>query len=300
MATINKKITLTEKNDSGPFFDFEYSINNGLSFTSSVESPIYLPFVGASEIVTTDSLSDSYKLTSRGSCINSVFSGSIGPTPTPTPCVSGLIKYTVGSGTNSEACGLLNLTDIWRVGPWNALSQLYTDETGCTYPPSGWYSDGSILVNWSGTGVISLTSCTIIPTPGPTSTPTPTPTISPTPTPTPTPAGVSFSTHTIRKTGANQHKSTWIGSSQVYNAQNLVVYLTGQSSPSQYVAYTLLNNVRIYTSGGVVYGDWSNTYGTVTWYFDGTTVTVEVNGIVIGGTYSDGSSYTDTWAYQLY
>jgi hypothetical protein len=85
MATKTVKVTLTEKNDAGPLFDLFYSLNGGLSFTSSVDSTnLYLPYVGASTVANVDNASNAYQLKSKGVCINSVVSGSVEPTPTPT------------------------------------------------------------------------------------------------------------------------------------------------------------------------------------------------------------------------
>ena len=86
MATKTVKVTLTEKNDAGPLFDLFYSINGGLSFTSSADSTnLYLPYLGASTVANVDELSNGYQLKSKGVCVNSVISGSNQITPTPTP-----------------------------------------------------------------------------------------------------------------------------------------------------------------------------------------------------------------------
>jgi len=232
MATKTVKVTLTEKNDAGPLFDLFYSLNGGLSFTSSVDSTnLYLPYVGASTVANVDEGSNGYQLKSKGVCINSVVSGSIEPTPTPT----------------------------------------------------------------------ATTQPTPTPTYDPSITPTPTPTATTQPTPTPTPACVNFGYHQIQKTSSTIHKSTWVGSSQAYNAFALVTYLTGQSSPTQYVPYALLNNVRIYDSGGSSFATLSYTpiSSTVLWYYDGINVVVEITNVIMTGTYSDGLPYSDTWCYGL-
>lgn len=303
MATKTVKVTLTEKNDAGPLFDLFYSVNNGLSYTSSIDSSnLYLPFVGASAVANVDDLSNAYQLKSKGACINSVNDNLPTPTPTPTatPCVTGLIKYTVGSGSNSEACALLNLTDIWRTGVWNAFSQLYIDANGCTLAPAGYYSDGTTLINWSGSNIISIGSCSIVPTPGPTPVPTSTPGPTATPTPTPTPSFTSFGYHSITKSLPNQFKSVWSSSSQAYQAYALIQYLTGQSSPTQNTPYVITApSVKIWDSLGTERVDINSTgSSTVLWFYDGVQVVVEWNNVSPAGTYADGGTYFDTWGYQ--
>jgi len=52
MADIFKEITLTERNNAGPYFDVFYS-TDCINYTQSVDGDnVYLPFVGATAIVT--------------------------------------------------------------------------------------------------------------------------------------------------------------------------------------------------------------------------------------------------------
>lgn len=105
MAKITKVITLTEKNDSGPLYDLYWSSNNGLTYTSSEESRnLYLPYVGASAAASVDDTATTFKLQSRGGCVNSVISGStIVPTstPTPTPSPTPLFPYPTPTPTSA-------------------------------------------------------------------------------------------------------------------------------------------------------------------------------------------------------
>ena len=303
MATKTVKVTLTEKNDAGPLFDLFFSTNGGGSFTSSIDSTnLYLPYVSASAVANVDIDSNAYQLKSKGVCINSAFDNLPTPTPTPTPtaCVTGLTKYTVGTGTNSEACALFNPIDIYKSGAWNSFTQLYIDVNGCTYPPAGWYSDGTTLINWSGSGIISLGSCSIVPTPGPTSTPTPTPGPTATPTPTPTPSFTSFGYHSITKSFPDQFKCVWSSSSQAYQAYAMIQYLTGQSSPTQNTPYFITApSVKIWDSGGIERVDINSTgSSTVLWFYDGIQVVVEWNDVSPAGFFADGGTYSDTWGYQ--
>ena len=89
MANISKKITLTEKNDAGPLFNIFYS-TDCINYTIAIDgSNKYLPYIGASTTVTVPDTSQCFKLQSLGVCTNSIESGSIQPTPTPTATTPG-------------------------------------------------------------------------------------------------------------------------------------------------------------------------------------------------------------------
>ena len=141
---------------------------------------------------------------------------------------------------------------------------------------------------------ITTTAC------APTPTPTPTPSSTPTPTPTPTPSFTSFGFHNINKSGLSQFKCIWSSSSQAYQAYAMIQYLTGQSGPTQSTPYAITTpSVKIWDSLGTERVDInSNVSSTVLWYYNGTQVVVEWNDVAITGTYSDGSTYSDTWGYQ--
>jgi len=310
MATITKKITLTEKNDSGPLYDLYWSSDNGNTYTSSVDATnLYLPFVGASTVANVDSTATTFQLRSKDVCINAVTSGSIGPTPTPTACLPGLIRLdNVGYSPSSpaSACGFLTTVTVYVDNTdFTLTNEIKTDITGCTDAPPEYYSYGGNFIRWSG-AVNSRGLCSLYPTatPLPTATPTPSPTPfagpTPTPTPTPTPAWVQYSAHNIVKSSLYQHKSVWFGSSNMYQAQQLVTYLTGQSVPSTSTPYSLSNaNYKIYDSTNVERGSWSSASGTAMYYFDGIDAVVQVDNIFISGSYLNGSSSTyDTWQYS--
>lgn len=83
MANINKEITLTEKNDAGPYFDIYWSSN--CSSYNLLSSNVFLPTVGSSTIVSVDDTVACIKLVSKGQCVNEVVSGSTTTTTTQAP-----------------------------------------------------------------------------------------------------------------------------------------------------------------------------------------------------------------------
>lgn len=85
MADIYKLITLTEKNDAGPYFDAFYSADC-LTYTQSVDgNNLYLASVGSTAVITVPDTTDCIKLVSvSGPCDNYVISGSNAPTTTTT------------------------------------------------------------------------------------------------------------------------------------------------------------------------------------------------------------------------
>lgn len=303
MATITKKITLTEKNDTGPLYDLYWSSDGGGSFTSSVDSRnLYLPFVGSSTVANVDSTANAFKLQSNGVCTNFVLSGSIGPTPTPTatPTPTPAEGYCTRYICEDQFGGYVYYTNCSTGLPAYQLINPYPAQANIcsrTYPT---------FETVYGTVISSTPNCGSypLPTPTPTSTSTPTPTATagttPTPTPTPTPAWVQYSAHNIVKSSLYQHKSVWFGSSNMYQAQQLVTYLTGQSVPATSTPYSLSNaNYKIYDSTNVERGSWSSASGTAMYYFDGIDAVVQVDNIFISGTYLNGSSSTyDTWQYS--
>jgi len=138
MATKTVKVTLTEKNDAGPLFDLFYSLNGGLSFTSSVDSTnLYLPYVGASTVANVDEGSTAFQLKSKGVCINSVITGSNfitptptatstpTPTPTSTPVASGMVLYEYNFG--NEQGGTSSSYEDWDGNTRSILSRSFGD-----------------------------------------------------------------------------------------------------------------------------------------------------------------------------
>jgi len=89
MADINKLITLTLKNDAGPYFDAFYS-TDCVSYTQSVDGDdLYLPTIGSTAVITVPEETVCIKLQSvTGYCDNSVISGSVPPTTTLSPTTS--------------------------------------------------------------------------------------------------------------------------------------------------------------------------------------------------------------------
>lgn len=302
MATKTVKVTLTEKNDAGPLFDLFFSLNGGLTYTSSDDSTnLYLPYVGASDVANVDEGSTAFQLKSKGVCINSVITGSnfITPTPTPTPtdpntqyCTSYLVEVPFGGYVYFTNCET-------GEGDYRQVNN-NTQVSICsrTYPT---------FETVYGTVISSAPNCgsfvpTPTPTPTPTQTPTPTPFAGPTPTPSPTPipALTSFGYHSITKSFPNQFKCVWSSSSQAYQAFAMIQYLTGQSSPTQSTPYAITApSVKIWDSLGTERVDIDSTVSsTVLWFYDGTQVVVEWNDVSPTGTYANGSTYSDTWGYQ--
>lgn len=299
MANISKVITLTEKNDSGPLYDLYYSIDSGSTYTASVDGQnLYLPYVGASDVATVDASANVFKLTSKGVCVNFETSGSIIlPTPTPTPtgtyeqeCTTYVCQDTFG--------GYVYYTDC-TTGSGSAvlMNPVPAEATICsrTYPT---FENVSGFVKTVGGNCGYYT-----PTPTPTPSPSPTPT-GPTPTPTPTTTGsiALFGAHDIAHSSLYQHKSVWAGSSNMYLAQQLLIFLTGQSSPATSTSYPLSNTSYDISDGtNVIRASLTSASGTALYFFDGSQAVVQVDNVFISGSYvnSSFSSY-DTWRYIKY
>jgi hypothetical protein len=312
MATKTVKVTLTEKNDAGPLFDLFFSLNGGLSYTSSVDSTnLYLPYTGASTVTNVDEGSNAFQLKSKGVCINSVFTGSAFVTPTPTPSsTAGPTPTPTATDPNTQFCTSYRVES--RYGGYVFFTNCATGEsdyrqvnnnttaTICsrTYPTFETIY-GSVISSTPNCGSYIPTPT---PTPTPTETPTPTPFAGPTPTPSPTPIPglTSFGYHSITKSGINQFKCVWSSSSQAYQAYAMIQYLTGQSSPTQSTPYYITApSVKIWDSLGTERVDINSTgSSTVLWYYDGIQVVVEWNDVSPTGTYANGSTYSDTWGYQ--
>jgi len=97
MANINKLITLTDKSDAGPYFDVFYS-TDCISYTIAVDgNNVYLPNVGSTVVVTVPEETVCMKLTSEGTCTNSVISGSFTTTTTTTSSTTTTTSTTTAS-----------------------------------------------------------------------------------------------------------------------------------------------------------------------------------------------------------
>jgi hypothetical protein len=113
MADIYKLITLTEKNDAGPYFDVFYSADC-LSFTQSVDgNNVYLPNVGSTVVVTVPDTTDCIKLQSIPEpCDNFVISGSNAPTTTTTTSTTAQPTTTTTTSTTSPTTTTTTSTTV--------------------------------------------------------------------------------------------------------------------------------------------------------------------------------------------
>ena len=183
----------------------------------------------------------------------------------------------------------------------NTGNSNYVSDSSGPYTTTQCIVSGSEWETYDPTSVLSLTLGGSCPVP----TPTPTPTgLVPTPTPTPTATGTFglFGQHTINHSALYQHKSVWNGSSNMYLAQQLITYLTGQSSPATSTAYPLSHaNYEIYDSTNVERASWTSASGTALYFFDGVQAVVQVDNVFISGSYVNGSySSLDVWKYLKY
>ena len=111
MATfVTRRVTLTEKNDAGPFFDVYYSSDCITYYLSPTGDGVYLPSVGSSVQVQVASNTVCIKLVSSGQCTTSFVSqsGEISSTTTISP-------YTVYKAERSNPLSFISVTYI---DPW--------------------------------------------------------------------------------------------------------------------------------------------------------------------------------------
>lgn len=111
---IKRQITLTEDNDSGPFYNVYWSTNNGSTYTLAVDgASVYMPTVGSSVIVSVPSTFTTIKLESIGNCKTSFESGS-GITTTTTTTTSPPTSVYKAERTNP-----LSFISVTYIDPWN-------------------------------------------------------------------------------------------------------------------------------------------------------------------------------------
>lgn len=89
---VTRQVTLTDKNDSGPFFNVLYSNDNITYYPSPDGQGVYLPSVGASVTVQVATNTNFVKLVSTGQCTNQETSGSV-PSTTSTTTVTPFSVY---------------------------------------------------------------------------------------------------------------------------------------------------------------------------------------------------------------
>lgn len=151
MADINKLITLTEKNDAGPYFDVFYSADC-LSFTQSVDgNDVYLPSIGSTVIVTVPDTTDCIKLQSvTGPCDNFVISGSNAPTTTTTTTTTAAPTTTTTSTTAAPTTTTTTSTTV-LARYWNST---YCDGSGAgpTVQDSTALLESGAVVKFAGGG----------------------------------------------------------------------------------------------------------------------------------------------------
>jgi hypothetical protein len=119
---VTRRVTLTDKNDSGPFYNVMYSTD----CINYVESPngqgVYLPSDGASVQVLVDENTTCIKLVSTGQCATSFISqsGEVSSTTTIAP-------YTV---YKAERTSPLSFISVTYIDPWGAnRSSSWTSDT---------------------------------------------------------------------------------------------------------------------------------------------------------------------------
>jgi hypothetical protein len=129
MADIFKEITLTERNNAGPYFDVFYS-TDCINYTQSVDGDnVYLPFVGATAIVTVPEETICIQLTSEGVCTNSVISGSTTTTTTTSPTTTTTTTTTAGSTKLLMVSSSNNTTSNFNQSANNTLLTFVTSGT---------------------------------------------------------------------------------------------------------------------------------------------------------------------------
>jgi len=151
MADIQKLITLTEKNDAGPYFDVFYSADC-LTYTQSVDGDnVYLPSVGSTVVVTVPNTTDCIKLQSvSGPCDNFVISGSNAPTTTTTTSTTPAPTTTTTSTTTAPTTTTTTSTTVLP-RYWNSE---YCDGSGVgpTVQDSTAVLESGAVVKFSGGG----------------------------------------------------------------------------------------------------------------------------------------------------
>jgi len=116
MANILKKITLTEKNDAGPYFDAFYS-TDCLTYTQSVDGDnIFLPSVSSIAIITVPEETTCIKLQSQlGVCDNEVIV--LVTPPTTTTTTSTTLAPTTTTTTSTTSAPTTTTTTSTTAGP---------------------------------------------------------------------------------------------------------------------------------------------------------------------------------------
>ena len=129
MANILKKITLTEKNDAGPYFDAFYS-TDCLTYTQSVDgNNIFLPSVSSIAIITVPEETTCIKLQSQlGVCDNEVIVSVIEPTTTTT--TSTTAGPTTTTSTTTTAAPTTTTTSTTTAAPTTTTT---TSTTAASY-----------------------------------------------------------------------------------------------------------------------------------------------------------------------
>jgi hypothetical protein len=183
MATlVTRQVTLKEKNDSGPFYNVFYSVDNGNTYFESPDGEgVYLPSVGSSVNVKVASTTTTIKLVSTGQCTNELPSGSISTTSSTSTTTTVLIynvgfRTSSGGPTSTTGCGTAdtilysNKSSFGQVGAGNNTI-IYTNTSGTRLTGGNtWFgitqtqgpSTGTILVD--NTGLVTddnPTACTV-------------------------------------------------------------------------------------------------------------------------------------------
>lgn len=142
---IKRQITLTEDNDSGPFYNVYWSTNNGATYTLAVDgSSVYLPNVGSSVIVSVPSTFTTIRLESIGNCTTAFDSGSTSGTTTTTT-TSTTSTTTAGTTTTTTAAPII-------YGPFYSGQNMFdggvNESTACGSTVSWpFYTDASSVAN---------------------------------------------------------------------------------------------------------------------------------------------------------
>lgn len=188
---VTRQVTLTEKNDSGPFYNVFYSVDNGNTYSPSPDGQgVYLPSVGSSVNVQVASTTTTIKLVSTGQCVNELPSGSIITTTTST--TAGTTTTTTApttTTTTTTTCLVVTAITAWydefisadaclKQTPQSQPVTVYVTDTnfatvtqfynagGCSSSgiQTGWYAydngvtNYAVLIGQNG-AVINRTSC---------------------------------------------------------------------------------------------------------------------------------------------